>query len=60
MANWLRLAGQEEPASLAQAAAAQLAAKPPIASHFIRRLIGIGLDIAAMNLRSGFDLRRDK
>ena len=63
-ANWLRLAGQDEAAALAQAAAAQLkaaslAAAPPAESPFVRRLIGVGLDIAAINLRSGYDLRRE-
>jgi hypothetical protein len=58
-ANWLRLAGQDQAAALAQAAAAQLIAAPPDESPFIRRLIGIGLDIAAINLRSGYDLRQD-
>ncbi len=58
-ANWLRLAGQDEAAALAQAAAAQLKAAPPGESPFVRRLIGIGLDIAAINLRSGYDLRQD-
>ena len=59
-ANWLRLAGQDEAAALAQAAAAQLQTAPPVESPFVRRLIGIGLDIAAINLRSGYDLRQDK
>jgi len=58
-ANWLRLAGQDQAAALAQAAAAQLQAAPPVESPFVRRLIGIGLDIAAINLRSGYDLRQD-
>jgi len=58
-ANWLRLAGQDEAAALAQAAAAQLEAAPPVESPFVRRLIGIGLDIAAINLRSGYDLRQE-
>ena len=59
-ANWLRLAGQDEAATLAQAAAAQLQTASPVESPFVRRLIGIGLDIAAINLRSGYDLRQDK
>jgi hypothetical protein len=58
-ANWLRLAGQDEGAALAEAAAAQLQAAPPVESPLVRRLIGIGLDIAAINLRSGYDLRRE-
>jgi len=58
-ANWLRLAGQDRAAALAQAAAAQLQAAPPVESPFVRRLIGIGLDIAAINLRSGYDLRQE-
>jgi hypothetical protein len=58
MADWLWLARQEEVAGLANAAAAELAA-PPLDSHFLRRLIGIGLDIAAINLRSGYDMRRE-
>jgi hypothetical protein len=59
-ATWLRLAGQEAAAVLAQAAAAQLIVGLPAESRFVRRLIGIGLDIAAINLRSGYDLRQDK
>ena len=58
-ATWLRLAGQEAAAVLAQAAAAQLIAGLPAESPFVRRLIGIGLDIAAINLRSGYDLRQE-
>jgi hypothetical protein len=58
-ANWLRLAGQDQAAALAQAAATQFQAAPPVESPFVRRLIGIGLDIAAINLRSGYDLRQD-
>ena len=46
-------------AALAQAAAAQLQTAPPVESPFVRRLIGIGLDIAAINLRSGYDLRQE-
>jgi hypothetical protein len=59
MANWLRWAKQEEAARLAQAAAQQLAAGMPAESPFVRRLIGIGLDVAAINLQSGYDLRRE-
>jgi hypothetical protein len=58
-ANWLRLAGQNQAAALAQAAYTQLLAVPPVESPFVRRLIGIGLDIAAINLRSGYDLRQE-
>lgn len=58
MAQWLQLARQPAVAELAQAAAAQLAANPPAETLLVRRLIGIGLDIAALNLRSGFDQRR--
>ncbi len=58
MAQWLQLARQPAVAELAQAAAAQLAANPPTETLLVRRLIGIGLDIAALNLRSGFDQRR--
>jgi hypothetical protein len=58
MARWLQLARQPAVAELTQAAAAQLAANPPAEMLLVRRLIGIGLDIAALNLRSGFDQRR--
>ena len=58
MAQWLQLARQPAVAELAQAAAAQLATNPPAETLLVRRLIGIGLDIAALNLRSGFDQRR--
>jgi len=58
MARWLQIARQPDVAELAQAAAAQLAINPPAEMLLVRRLIGIGLDIAALNLRSGFDQRR--
>ncbi len=58
MARWLQLARQPAVAELAQAAAAQLAANPPAEALLVRRLIGIGLDVAALNLRSGYDRRR--
>ncbi|MDQ1301638.1 MAG: hypothetical protein QG637_1560 [Chloroflexota bacterium] len=58
MARWLQLARQPAVAELAQAAAAQLAADPPAETLLVRRLIGIGLDVVALNLRGGFDRRR--
>jgi hypothetical protein len=62
---WLRLANQDEAARLAQVAAAQLRAPAqlradaPAESPFVRRLIGIGLDMALIELHSGYDLRRE-
>lgn len=58
MAHWLELARQPEVAALARTAAAQLAVGSPEEILFVRRLIGIGLDIAAINLRSSYDRRR--
>jgi hypothetical protein len=62
MGRWLALAAQPEAAALAKAAAAQLTAYPPARvpayDLFLRRLVGIGLDVAIANLRSGFDVRR--
>lgn len=58
MARWLRAARQTDAAELAAAAAAQLAALPAEEILLVRRLIGIGLDVAAINLSSGYDRRR--
>ncbi|MCX6031165.1 MAG: HEAT repeat domain-containing protein [Chloroflexi bacterium] len=60
MAEWLTIAGQPETARLAQAAADELAAHPPAESPFVRRMIGIGLDVAAISLRGKPRLRRAK
>ncbi len=60
MAEWLTIAGQPDAASLAQAAADELAAHPPAESPFVRRMIGIGLDVAAISLRGKPRLRRAK
>jgi hypothetical protein len=65
MGRWLALAAEPEAAAVAYAAAGSLA-QSSIASNrdgwahnpFLRRLVGIGLDVAITNLRSGFDLRR--
>jgi hypothetical protein len=59
MARWLQIAGQPVVAELAQVAAAQLANGSPAEAPFVRRLIGIGLDVAVLNLQRGHDLRRD-
>ncbi len=48
MARWLALAGDSQAAEAAMAAAVQLDASPPAESPFVRRLIGLGLDIAAV------------
>ena len=53
MARWLALAGQPEAAAMASSAAGHIAAGAPAESPFIRRLIGIGLDVAAVSLQSG-------
>lgn len=58
MAQWLALAGQSEAATLAASAAAHLAEASPAQSPFIRRLIGAGLDAAAINLRLQAGARR--
>ncbi len=59
MAQWLTLAGQPETAALAASAAAHLAGIPPAQSPFIRRLVGAGLDGAAINLRLQASARRE-
>ena len=60
MVEWLTIAGQPEAASLAQAAADELAVRPPAESPFVRRMIGIGLDVATISLRGKPRLRRAK
>ncbi|HEX9116476.1 MAG TPA: hypothetical protein VGA61_10440 [Anaerolineae bacterium] len=60
MARWLEFAGQSETAALAEAAASYMASLPPAKNPFCRRLVGIGLDVASANLRSGFDLRQQQ
>jgi hypothetical protein len=51
-ARWLAAAAQPGPAAMAMRAAAQIAASAPAESPFIRRLIGIGLDVAAVSLQT--------
>jgi len=58
MARWLQLARQPAIAELARAAAAQLAAGAAGELLFVRRLIGIGLDVATLNLRGAAGRRR--
>ena len=53
MARWLSLADQTTTAEMAMAAAAHLTSCTPAESPFVRRLIGIGLDVAQVNLQSG-------
>ena len=53
MARWLSLANQTATAEMAMAAAAHLATCRPAESPFVRRLIGIGLDVAQVSLQSG-------
>ncbi len=51
-ACWLARAAQPEAAALAMSAAAHISASSPAESPFIRRLIGIGLDVAAVSLQT--------
>ncbi len=60
MARWLELAREPTIAGLARAAAAQLATQPPAEILLVRRLIGLGLDVAALNLHVASDRRRTK
>jgi hypothetical protein len=60
MAQWLALAGQPETAALAQAAAEEVATVSPAESPFVRRLIGIGLDVAALSSLGKPNLKRAK
>jgi hypothetical protein len=60
MAQWLALAGQPETAALAQVAAEEVVAVPPAESPFVRRLIGIGLDVAALSSLGKPNLKRAK
>jgi hypothetical protein len=50
MARWLALASQPEMAARARSVAEHLGTGEPATSPFVRRLIRIGLDIAAINL----------
>ena len=52
MACWLALAAQPEPAAMAMNAVEQISGSAPAESPFIRRLIGIGLDVAAASLQT--------
>jgi hypothetical protein len=52
MARWLALVGQPESAALAMSAAEHLSGSTPAESPFVRRLIGIGLDVAAVSLQT--------
>jgi len=51
-ACWLARAAQPEAAALAMRAAAHISASAPVESPFVRRLIGIGLDVAAVSLQT--------
>jgi hypothetical protein len=51
-ACWLATAAQPEAAAMAMSAAAHISAGAPVASPFVRRLIGIGLDVAAVSLQT--------
>ena len=51
-ARWLALAAQPEAAAMAMSAAAHISASAPVESPFVRRLIGIGLDVAAVSLQT--------
>jgi hypothetical protein len=57
MTEWLRLAGEAEAAALCASTAVQILEIPPAESPFVRRLIGIGLDMAAFDSRSGKQTR---
>ncbi len=52
MARWLALTGQPQAAALAMSAAAHLAEDAPAESPFVRRLVGIGLDVAIVSLQA--------
>ena len=52
MADWLAAAGQPQAAALAMCAAGHLAEGVPAESPFVRRLIGIALDVAAVSLQA--------
>ena len=49
MARWLALAAQPEMAACAQALGDQLGMGEPVGSPFVRRLIGLGLNMAIIN-----------
>ena len=52
MADWLTLAAQPETAALARSAAKHISGSTAAESPFIRRLIGIGLDVATVSLQT--------
>lgn len=52
MARWLASADQPQAAALAISAAAHLADSAPAESPFVRRLIGIGLDVVIASLQA--------
>jgi len=52
MADWLLEAGQPDAAALAMSAADHLAGAAPGTSPFVRRLIGMALDVAAVTLQA--------
>jgi hypothetical protein len=52
MARWLACAGQPDSAAMAMRSAQHLASCAPAESPFVRRLIGIGLDVAAVSLQT--------
>jgi hypothetical protein len=52
-ARWLASAGQPEAAAMAMSARIHVSAGSPAQSPFIRRLIGIGLDVAGVSLQTG-------
>jgi hypothetical protein len=51
-ARWLAKAAQPEAAAMVMSAAAHISASAPVESPFVRRLIGIGLDVAAVSLQT--------
>jgi hypothetical protein len=51
-ARWLARAAQPEAAAMAMSAAAHISASAPVESPFVRRLIGIGLDVATVSLQA--------
>ncbi len=52
MARWLEMAAQPEAAAMALNAAEHISGCAPAQSPFLRRLIGIGLDVAAVSLQT--------
>jgi hypothetical protein len=51
-ACWLAEAAQPEAAAMAMSVAAHISVCAPVESPFVRRLIGIGLDVAAVSLQT--------